>query len=287
MGAIRDRMAEDLRLHGFAAATVAAYLRYAQQFADFYPGRSPLKLGTEDVRAFLVRRVDVDHVSASTQVVCLASLRFLYGVTLKRPEVMAGFAYPKRPVSLPVVLSGSEVQRLLGCIGSIRHRLLCTVLYATGVRVSEGCGLQVQDVDSRRGLIHVRQGKGARDRQVPVGQRLLEQLREYWRLVRPEGRYLFPGDSPERPITREAVHRALQQAAAQARLKKRVSPHTLRHSFATHLLELGVDVRSIQVLLGHASIVTTMRYTRLCPEHLAAMRSPFDVLGTAEGQVLR
>ena len=160
-------------------------------------------------------------------------------------------------------------------------------LVRNGRPVSEGCHLELKNIDSRRGLIHVRQGKGRRDRQLPLGRKLLEQLREYWRIVRPEGPYLFPGESPERPITREAVHRALRLAAQAARLKKRVSPHTLRHSFATHLLELGVDLRSIQTLLGHSSIETTMRYTRVCPERLATMKSPFDVLGTAEGNVLR
>ena len=287
MGMLRERMAEDLRLHRFAPVTVTSYLRHAQRFADYYPGRSPLKLGAEEVRGFLVHLVDEEHISASTHVVCLASLKFLYGVTLKRPEVVASIRYPKRAALLPMVLSGSEVQRLLGCITSIRHRLLCTLLYATGVRVSEGCRLELKDIDSRRGLIHVRQGKGRRDRQLPLGRKLLEQLREYWRIVRPQGTYLFPGESPERPITREAVHRALRSAAQAARLKKHVSPHTLRHSFATHLLELGVDLRSIQTLLGHSSIETTMRYTRVCPERLATMKSPFDVLGTAEGNVLR
>jgi site-specific recombinase XerD len=200
---------------------------------------------------------------------------------------VARIPFPKVPDRLPQVLSGSEVQRLLSCITSIRCRVLCTLIYATGLRVSEACNLKPTDIDTRRGLVHVRQGKGNRDRQVPVGEKLVRLLREYWRLTRPEGPYLFPGNVTGRPLTRVSVHRAMREAAKAARLRKRASPHMLRHSFATHLLELGVNLRSIQMRLGHRDIETTLRYLRVVPEHVGAIKSPFDVLGTPEGEVLR
>lgn len=284
---LRERMAEDMKLRGLAPITMASYLRYAQRLADHYPGRSPLKLGEREVRDFLLHLVDEKGISPSTHAVCLAGIKFFYEVTLKRPEVVARIPYPKRASQLPEVLSGSEVERLLACITSIRIRLICTTLYAVGLRVSEACRLRPCDIDARRGFIHVRLGKGRRDRQVPMGVKLLGLLREYWHIAQPEGPYLFPGDVAGKPITEKAVWLALQQAARSARITKRISPHTLRHSYATHQLERGVNLRTIQAVLGHAQIETTLRYTRVVPEHLAGLRSPLDVLGTPEGEVLR
>lgn len=287
MGMLRERMADDLKLRGLAENTQESYLRYAQRFADHYPGRSPLKLGEREIRDFLLHLVKEDGIAPATQVVCLASLKFLYEVTLNKPEVVERIRYPKRPVGLPNVLSGSEVQRLLGCITSIRMRLLGMVMYATGLRISEACDLAPTDIDGRRGIVHVRQGKGGRDRQVPLGEKLLGHLREYWRIARPAGPHLFPGEVAGKPVSRTAVHSALRKAAEAARIKKHVSPHTLRHCFATHLLEMGIDLRTIQVLLGHARVETTMRYLHVARERVAAIKSPFDVLGTPEGEVLR
>jgi site-specific recombinase XerD len=200
---------------------------------------------------------------------------------------VAHIPYPKRGITLPQVLSGSEVLKLLGCITPIRHRTLCTLLYATGLRISEACNLLPADIDAARGLLRVRQGKGRKDREVPVGEKLLGVLREYWRIARPAGPYLFPGEVASKPISRVAVHSAVRKAAQAAHIRKRVSPHTLRHCFATHLLEMGADLRIIQVLLGHARVETTMRYLHVARERLAAIKSPFDVLGTPEGEVLR
>lgn len=286
MGVLREKMAEDLKLRGFAPLTQVSYLRYAQRFADHYH-RSPLKLGERHVHDFLLHLVKQERVAPSTHVVCLASLKFLYGVTLNRPEVVARIRYPKKVLVLPNVLSGSEVQKLLGCVSAIRHRTLCTLIYATGLRVTEACNLAASDIDAGRGLLRVRQGKGHKDRDVPVGEKLLKVLREYWRIVRPAGPYLFPGEVPGKPITRVAVHSALRKAAQAAHIRKRVSPHTLRHCFATHLLEMGVDLRIIQVLLGHSRIESTMSYLHVARERLSAIKSPFDVLGTPEGEVLR
>jgi site-specific recombinase XerD len=279
-------MLEDMRLRGLAPITQASYLRYAHQLAEFSQ-RSPAALGEQEVRAFLLHMMRERRVSASTQAVCVAGLRFLFGVTLRRGEMAALIPYPKIAFRLPDVLSGKEVARLLECIRSPKHRTLCCVMYATGLRVSEACKLVPGDVDSARGLLRVRQGKGSRDRDVPMGSRLLETLREYWRLTRPARPFLFPGEPPCKPISRVAVHKALRRAAGIARIRKHVSPHTLRHCFATHMLEMGVDLRVIQVLLGHRSIESTMRYLHVAREHLTTIKSPFDVLGTTEGEVLR
>lgn len=287
MGLLRDRMIEDMRLRNLSPITQACYLRYTQRFADHYPGLSPLKLGEREVRDFLLHLVRDQGLSASTHGVCLASLRFLYKVTLRRPEVVAQLPAPRRSgLVLPQVLSGSEVQKLLGCITPIRPRTICTLIYATGLRITEARQLLVSDVDSQRGVLHVRQGKGQRDRDLPLGDKLLGVLREYWRIVRPSGPYLFPGDVPGTCFTRTAVRDALWRAARAAGIRRRVYAHMLRHSFATHLLEMGVDVRTIQVLLGHAKISSTLRYLHVARERLAAVKTPFDVLGTPEGAVL-
>jgi site-specific recombinase XerD len=219
--------------------------------------------------------------------VCLASLKFLYRVTLNRPEVVARLGFPRPPQRLPEVLTGSEVERLLGCITSIRHRMICTLCYGVGLRISEAYSLRPEHIDSARGIIHIRQGKGRRDRDLPLGHRLLSLLRDYWKVARPAGGYLFPGANPDRPVTRNAVCLALRAARRAARIRKRVTPHVLRHSFATHLLEMGVDLRTIQVLLGHSQINSTLRYLHVAQRRLAAIKSPFDVLGTPEAEVLR
>lgn len=229
-----------------------------------------------------------EGLAPSTQAVCVASIRFLYRVTLRRPQVVAHIRAPRKPrLSLPHVLSGSEVQRLLGCITPIRPRTMCTLVYATGLRISEAQNLLVADIDSRRGILHVRKGKGRRDRDLPLGEKILDVLREYWRAFRPARPYLFPGDVPGRPLTRMSVRLALRSAARAAGIRSRVYAHMLRHCYATHMLEMGTDIRTIQILLGHASIRSTLRYLHVARERLASIKSPFDVLGTPEGEVLR
>jgi integrase/recombinase XerD len=288
MGMLRDRMAQDLQLKRFALITQTSYLRYAQRFVDHYRGRSPLKLGEREVREFLSYLVHHDRVSSSTQGVCVASLKFLYGVTLRRPEVTARIPYPKKPgLVLPTVLTGSEVQKVLGGIHSLRLRTMCTLIYAIGLRVSEAQHLPISAIESKRQVIRIREAKGRRDRDLPISDKLLAVLRDYWRVTRPSGTYLFPGDVPGRPMSRASIALAMRSAARAAQIRKRVTPHTLRHSFATHLLEMGVDLRIIQVMLGHASIKSTLRYLHVAPERLARIKSPFDVLGTPEGDVLR
>ena len=205
------------------------------------------------------------------------ALRFFYRVTLGRDDVPASIVPARQPHTLPVVLSGDEVARLFAAIGNLKHRAILMTTYAAGLRVSEVARLRVEDIDSQRMVIHVRQGKGQKDRYVMLSPRLLEILRNYWKAVRPRG-YLFPGTAPDQPIAVNSVHKACARAAGYAQLGKHVTVHTLRHSFATHLLEAGTDLRTIQVLLGHRSFNTTARYVHVATASLASTRSPLDRL---------
>jgi len=287
MGALRDRMEADLKLLGRARRTQECYLRCARHFA-VYHGRSPEQMGEPEIREYLLHLVEEKGVSPATHHMNVASLKFLYKVTLRRPEAVEEVPFPKVPRRLPQILTGSEAMRLISCVTSISCRAIAAVIYGGGLRVAEACTLKPEDIDSARGLIHVRQGKGRKDREVMLGQKLLSLLREYWRAVRPSGEWLFPSKrSPSRHIHDRTVREALHKAAQAARLKRRVGPHLLRHRFATHLLELGYGVEIIQCLLGHASPRTTRRYTRLQAEFLRQVTSPLDVAGTPEGDVLR
>jgi integrase/recombinase XerD len=217
----------------------------------------------------------------------VAAIRFLYAITLRRPEVVGWLVWPKTPRSLPVVLSGTEVFAVLEAIKSPKYRAILMCAYGSGLRVSEACALTPADIDSKRMVIHVRDGKRGRDRYVMLGERLLAALRTWWRIERParEG-YLFPGAAAGKHVSPETVRNALKKAAAGAGLEKRTYPHLLRHSFATHLLESGTDIRVIQRLLGHGSIRTTERYTHVSAAHIRRTKSPLDLLGTEAGKPL-
>ena len=284
MGALCLRMEEDLKLKNYAAATRAEYLRCAKRFAAYHM-RSPAEMGEREIRDFLLA-LAFEHASPETLKMHVAALKFLYGTTLRRPEEIVALPWPKVPHRLPDILSGTEVDRLLGAVEPLLHRAVVMTAYGTGLRVREACGLRADDVDSRRHLIHVRDGKRARDRYVPLPERLLAFLREYWRQVRPPGPWLFPGQKPARPITPHAVRNALAKGIRRVGIKKRVTLHALRHSYASHLLEGGTDIRVIQVLLGHASIRTTMRYTRVTARHLGRVTSPLDILGKDQARIL-
>lgn len=287
MGMLHDTMLEDLQLRNRAENTQSCYLRCAQHFADHF-GCSPMKLGESEIREFLLHLVNEKQASPATHRMYVASIKFLYEVTLRRPEEVARIPYPKVPRRLPDILAGSEVERLLGCITSLKHRAICTVAYAAGLRITEVLTLRPADIDSARGLIHVREGKGKKAREVMLSEKLLELLRKYWRIARPQGEWLFPSPVlPDKPINVRSVRNALYQAVEAAHLKRKVTPHLLRHTFATHLLELGADMRLIQLLLGHSDCRTTERYARVRAEYLRRVKSPFDLLGKPEGQVLR
>jgi site-specific recombinase XerD len=276
-------MAEDLKLRRYKPSTCDKYLRCARAFAAYHR-RPPEQMGIEEVRAFLLHLASEGKVSAATHHQYVAALKFLYATTLKRPEVAVAIPWPKVPHKLPPILSGTEVERLLDAMSSVMYRTIVLTAYGAGLRIDEVCSLGVEDIDSKRHLIHVRDGKHGRDRYVMLSPRVLLALRTYWRATRPEGPKLFPGLKPGSAISHEAVRKALRQAALWCQIRKPVTPHILRHSFATHLLELGTDLRVIQVLLGHKSIRTTARYAQVSQAHVGRTRSPADALGTAEAK---
>lgn len=279
MDDVIEQMTQDLKVRGLAKHTTSEYLRYARLFGQYH-GRSPREMGEQEAQRFLVHRLVDDRVSHATVKVTVAALRFLYSNTLKRPEVAVAIAYPKVKSALPDILSGSEIDRVLAALEEPKYRTIVMTTYGAGLRISEVCNLRVSDIDSKRMLLHVRDAKGGRDRYVPLPERVLFMLRRYWVAARPRGPELFPGKEPGHAISVDAVRHHLHAAALKAGLQKPVTPHVLRHSFATHLLELGTDIRVIQMLLGHASITTTLRYARVTPAHVARVQSPIDVLGT-------
>jgi site-specific recombinase XerD len=241
-------------------------------------------MGEAEVRQFLLYLALDKQVGAATQKMHVAGIRFFYAETLKRPEVVVNIPWPKVRQTLPPILSGTEVDRLLESVETVKHRAIVMTTYGTGLRISEVCRLRVEDIDSKRMLLHVRNGKGGRDRYVTLPQQVLFTLRHYWASERPKGPELFPGQQPGSCVSPSAVRTNLHEAAKRAKLTKRVTPHVLRHTFATHLLELGTDLRVIQMLLGHASIRTTVRYTRVTDKHVARTTSPIDVLGTPKAR---
>jgi integrase/recombinase XerD len=282
MTPLRQRMIEEMKLRNLAPRTIQSYVARVASFARHF-GRSPDALGRDEVRSYLIHLVQDEHVCWSTYNQTVAGLRFLYEVTLGREGVMVRIACPKQPKKLPVVLSLEEVTRLFAAISGLKHRAILMTAYAAGLRISEVVSLRVDDIDSQRMVLRVRQAKGRRDRYVMLSPRLLALLREYWKAARP-AQWLFPGDIPGRPLTTSTVHRVCVQAARDAGLGKHVTVHTLRHSFATHLLEAGTDIRTIQVLLGHRNLKTTAVYTHVSPVAVESTRSPLDRLGPLPGE---
>jgi site-specific recombinase XerD len=283
MGKLYDQMKADLELRRYHSDTRRKYLLYARNFVAYYR-RSPEELGEAEVRGFLLHLARSGKCGPATHKMYVAALKFLYTHTLKRSDVAAGIPYPRVPSRLPDILSAQEITALLAAVRSLKHRAIITTTYACGLRISEVCKLEVGDIDSQRMLIHIRDGKRGRDRYVMLSPTLLACLRRYYRALRPPKPLLFPGRQADFPITPEAVRYALQKAAADCGITKRVYPHSLRHAFATHLLEAGVDSRKIQVLLGHKSIRTTERYTQVSTQHIGTIKSPLDLLGTEEGK---
>lgn len=275
MSPLRRRMIEDMTIRNLSPATQRSYISAVAKFSRYF-GRVPDRLGLEDVRAFQVHLVS-GGISwpALNQIVC--ALRFFYGITLGQATVPERIPYAREPRPLPVVLSADEVVTFLEAVPSLKSRAALTTAYAAGLRTSEVVGLCIEDIDSARGVIAVRSGKGAKDRQVMLSPQLLGILRTYWRLARPKN-YLFPGRDDDQPLSTTVLHAACRSAAKAAGLSKRVTVHTLRHSFATHLLENGTDIRIIQVLLGHQNLSSTARYTQVATHVIRATTSPFDRL---------
>jgi len=276
MTPLRQRMIENLRLRNRSPQTIQIYVKRVADTATYF-WRSPDQLTTEEIRSYLVHLVTVKRVSWSAFNQTRAALKFLYEQTLDCPEKMPRVGFPRRERRLPVILSLEEVLAFFRAIPSLRYRAILMTAYSAGLRISEVVGLRVRDIDSRRMLISVRRGKGRKERCVMLSPRLLTVLREYWRAARPAD-WLFPGRRPDQPITRASVQRACRLACQAAGLRKRVTPHTLRHSFATHLLEAGANIVTIQMLLGHANLKTTSLYLHVSQEHIRATQSPLDSL---------
>jgi integrase/recombinase XerD len=273
---LRQRMIDDMTVRNFAPNTMLAYLKQVSYFAQHF-GKSPERLGPEEIRSYQIYLAKERKVSVSSRTVATSALRFLYAVTLKQDRVIEMIPTPKAEYRLPVILSPEEVLRLLQAAPSFSYRVIFSTMYGTGVRVSEVLHLRVPHIDSPRMMIRIEQGKGHRDRYVPLSPKLLELLRTYWRKLRPQP-WLFPGQFPAQPLSREAVSDAVAQAGDRAGLNKHVSPHSLRHAYAVHLLEAGTDIRKIQLLLGHRSLSTTARYLRLATTTVCATTSPLDLL---------
>jgi integrase/recombinase XerD len=277
---LRQAMVDELHRRNYSATTIEYYVRTLARFARYFR-RPPDRLTQEHIRVYqtyLLRERKLHPHSVRRET---AALRFFFVKTLRRRYLLDDTPYPKVPRRLPTVLTVDEVQRLIAAARTLTERAMLMVLYSTGMRNAELRHLQVRDIDSRAMLIHVRHGKGGRDRYVPLSPTLLATLREHWRWMQPKT-WLFPGTlhnwRADRPITPKVVWDACRAAAAGASLTKRVSAHTLRHSYATHLLEAGADIRTIQLLLGHAQVRHTVIYLHLSLRHLQAVTNPLDVL---------
>ena len=282
MTRLRKLMLEELERRNYTQATRRAYLLGVEQFAKHFQ-RSPEQLGLEHIRDYQVFLFRVRKLKPNTVAVRLAALRFLFVAVLKRRWTITDTPYPKRPDKLPVVLSQDEVARLIDSAATPVHRIVLMTLYGTGLRRAEVARLQVGDIDPEHMVIHVIGGKGRKDRDVMLSPKLLDAFRQYWRSLRYKPRtWLFPGGRwhgrLERPMSDKVAYHACAQAARRAGINKPVHPHTLRHSFATHLLEAGVDLRTIQLLMGHSSLKATTVYLHLSHRHLQATASPLDAL---------
>jgi integrase/recombinase XerD len=276
MTPLRQRMLEDMGIRNFAENTQLSYLQQVSLYARYFD-RSPDELGPEQVRAYQVHLTKTRKLAPGTVSIATAALRFLYRVTLKQDWAPDDIPRPKLPFKLPVILSPEEVMQFLDSIASLKHRTILTTAYAAGLRVSEATNLKITDIDSKRMMLRVDQGKGRKDRDVMLSPRLLQDLRSYWKVTRSKG-WLFPGDIPGRPITTGAVELACRKAHRASGIHKPITPHSLRHAFATHLLESGTDLRKIQLLLGHRSLATTSRYLKVATSTVCATTSPFDLL---------
>lgn len=280
MTSLRQRMLEDLRIRNYAPTTVDCYVRSVAEFAQHFH-KPPDQLGPEEIRAWQLFLLNEKRVKLSTYIQAVCGLRFFYRNTLNRKIEIDRIPLPRYEKKLPVILSKAEVKALLEAPRNLRDRAILATLYGAGLRVSEVVGLKVSDLDRERRVIWVRGGKGHKDRQVMLAEPLRAVLTAYWRWKRPI-EWLFPGEAPDRPLSRETVFRASRQAAKRAGIFKPVHPHSLRHAFATHLLDEGVNLLVIQTLLGHAHLKTTARYLHVADSVVRSTRSPLELLGSLD-----
>lgn len=281
---LRQRMLDDMRMRKFGEETQLDYVRAVRNFTK-YLGRSPDTASVEDLRNYQLHLVDHGTSPASLNS-AISGLKFFYNVTLDHPEVMAKMQPVHLPRKLPVILSPDEVKRLIAAAGNLKHQTALALAYATGLRVSEVVSLKVGDIDSQRMTLRVEQGKGQKDRYAMLSPVLLERLRVWWRVARAQGKmldggWLFPGQNPIHHLSARQLDRAIHAAADEAGIEKRISMHSLRHAFATHLLEQKVDIRLIQVLLGHKKLETTALYAQVATDILREVVSPLEKLNTA------
>jgi len=276
MTQLRQRMLEELQRRNYSAGTIRLYLQHVAAFAQHFH-RSPDQLGAEEIRQYQLFLIQEKKLAWSSynQIVC--ALRFFYAKTLKRPLLLSDIPLPRKVQQLPLILSPEEVARILTAPEHLKSRALLMTIYAAGLRRSEVARLRVRDIDSARMTITVHQGKGNRDRVVMLSPLLLDTLRQYWHHQKPK-EWLFPGRNPDQPISGNDIFMVFHNAVRRAGISKKVCPHSLRHSFATHLLESGTDLRTIQILLGHRSLKTTSRYLHVSQQHVRATTSPLDRL---------
>ena len=281
MTELRQRMLEELQRRNFSPSTIRGYIRTVRDFA-FYFRKPPDQLGVEQVRQFQLHMLRDQKLATGTVQNRMTALHFFFRKVLKRhdPELY-DMALTRRPKKLPVVLSPEEVEKLIEAAPNIRYRMILLLLYATGLRRTEASQLKIADIDSKRMIIHVHEGKNSRDRELPLTPKLLEALRAYWRACKVKPKvYLFPARTQktdeEQPITDKAVWHACRESARRARLSKRLGPHTLRHTFATHLIEGGTDLPTLQLLMGHQKIQDTTLYVHLSRRHLNAAVNPLE-----------
>ena len=277
MTPLRRRMTEDMQVRNFSPHTQESYVQQVSLFARHF-GKSPEVLGPEEIRSYQIYLTNERKLATGSILIAISALRFLYKVTLHRDWCLEDIIpAPKKPQKLPIVLSPEEVLQFLSCVQSMKHRTILTICYAAGLRISEAIGLKVADIDSKRMVIRVERGKGQKDRYVMLSPKLLQILRAWWPVHKPK-QWLFPGDRVDSCISSDAVELACQKAHQRCGIAKPVTPHSLRHSFATHLLESGTDVRTIQLLLGHRSLATTARYLRIATNKVCSTASPLDLL---------
>jgi len=272
-----SRMAEDMTIRNLSQATIDAYTYHVGKFGAFLDDKKLEDATPDDIRDYQLHLIKVRKVGFSSFNQAVCGLRFLYHVTLPRVWPVSMIPFGKRPRHLPTVLGAEEVSALLSCTRNLKHRTLFTTLYASGMRVSEALSLKVTDIDSKRMQLKITCGKGNKQRLVPLSPRLLTELRKYWTAYRPPT-FMFPGKTSDRPYAATSIQKAIKQVAKLAKINKNVTPHTLRHSYATGLMEAGVDMLTISRLLGHASFTTTMRYLHVRRPHLESTPSPLDWL---------
>jgi len=280
---LRQRVLEELERRNYSQATVRAYVSAIRRFAEYFH-RSPDQLGPEHVRQYQLHLVQELKLRPRTIMLQMAALRFLFLKTLRRSFRRDDLPLPKAPRSLPTVLSQDEVARLIASAANLKHRTILMTLYSTGMRRAELCRLRTEDIDKERMVVHIRQGKGGKDRDVPLSQKLLDQLRDYYRSLKLKNGWLFPSIQTRyagQPMKDKTIWHACREAARRAGIAKPVHPHTLRHSYATHLLEAGADLCAIQALLGHAEVRDTALYLHLSTRHLKATTNPLDALNLA------